>query len=63
LNNASASAPTKSGSPKAAPRARRPPTGSARDEIEPFYKEGNAEAGSIESSVAIPMPRSGDGER
>ncbi|MBD3738383.1 MAG: DUF2934 domain-containing protein [Pseudomonas balearica] len=35
----------------------------ARDEIEPFYKEGNAEAGSIESSVAIPMPRSGDGER
>jgi len=31
----------------------------ARDEIEPFYKEGNAEAGGIESSVAIPMPKSG----
>lgn len=30
-----------------------------RDEIEPFYKEGNAEAGGIESSVAIPMPKSG----
>ncbi|WP_312170915.1 DUF2934 domain-containing protein [Stutzerimonas kunmingensis] len=30
----------------------------ARDEMEPFYKEGNAEAGSVESSVAIPMPRS-----
>ncbi|MCQ4297917.1 DUF2934 domain-containing protein [Pseudomonas stutzeri] len=31
----------------------------ARDEMEPFYKEGDAEAGSIESSVAIPMPKSG----
>lgn len=31
----------------------------ARDEIEPFYKEGNAEAGGIESSVAIPMSKSG----
>ncbi|MCJ0972305.1 DUF2934 domain-containing protein [Pseudomonas sp. PS1] len=30
----------------------------ARDEIEPYYKEGDATAGSIESSVAIPMPRS-----
>jgi hypothetical protein len=26
--------------------------------MEPFYKEGDAEAGSIESSVAIPMPKS-----
>ena len=31
----------------------------AREEMEPFYKEGNAEAGGIESSVAIPMPKSG----
>lgn len=30
----------------------------ARQEIEPFYKEGDATAGSVESSVAIPMPRS-----
>lgn len=34
----------------------------ARDEMEPFYKEGNPEAGSVESSVessvAIPMPKS-----
>jgi len=29
----------------------------AREEIEPFYKEGDATAGSVESSVAIPMPR------
>ena len=31
----------------------------ARDEIEPFYNEGNFLAGGIESSVAIPMPKSG----
>lgn len=30
----------------------------ARDEIEPFYKEGDPLAGSVESSVAIPMPKS-----
>jgi hypothetical protein len=30
----------------------------AREEIEPFNKEGDAEAGGIESSVAIPMPKS-----
>jgi len=30
----------------------------AREEIEPFYKEGDVEAGSVESSVAIPMPKS-----
>ena len=30
----------------------------AQDEMEPFYKEGNAEAGSVESSVAMPMPKS-----
>ncbi|UIP32925.1 DUF2934 domain-containing protein [Stutzerimonas kunmingensis] len=30
----------------------------AREEIEPFYKEGDAEAGSVESSVAIPVPKS-----
>ncbi|HCJ29065.1 MAG TPA: DUF2934 domain-containing protein [Pseudomonas sp.] len=29
----------------------------ARDEIEPFYKEGDPLAGSVESSVAIPMPK------
>lgn len=29
----------------------------ARDEMEPFYKEGDPEAGSVESSVAIPMPK------
>ncbi|WP_417776608.1 DUF2934 domain-containing protein [Stutzerimonas xanthomarina] len=32
----------------------------ARDEMEPFYKEGDATAGSIESSVAILMPRRED---
>ncbi|HCL74320.1 DUF2934 domain-containing protein [Stutzerimonas nitrititolerans] len=30
----------------------------AREELEPFYKEGNPLAGSVESSVAIPMPKS-----
>lgn len=30
----------------------------ARDEVE-FYKEGDATAGSVESSVAIPMPATG----
>lgn len=30
----------------------------ARDELEPFYKEGNPEAGGVESSVSIPMPKS-----
>jgi len=25
--------------------------------MEPFYKEGDATAGSVESSVAIPMPK------
>ncbi|MGK9066381.1 DUF2934 domain-containing protein [Stutzerimonas chloritidismutans] len=34
----------------------------ARQEIEPFYKEGDATAGSVESSVAIPMPRSESSE-
>ncbi len=29
----------------------------ARDEMEPFYKEGDATAGSVESSVSIPMPK------
>ncbi|WP_313087142.1 DUF2934 domain-containing protein [Pseudomonas sp.] len=29
----------------------------AREELEPFYKEGDATAGSVESSVGIPMPR------
>ncbi|QGZ29216.1 DUF2934 domain-containing protein [Stutzerimonas stutzeri] len=29
----------------------------ARDEMEPFYKEGDPLAGSVESSVAIPMPK------
>lgn len=29
----------------------------ARDEIEPFHKEGDPLAGGVESSVAIPMPR------
>ncbi len=29
----------------------------ARGEMEPFYKEGDATAGSVESSVAIPMPK------
>lgn len=28
----------------------------ARDEVE-FYKEGDATAGSVESSVGIPMPK------
>ncbi|MEL7561378.1 DUF2934 domain-containing protein [Stutzerimonas chloritidismutans] len=32
----------------------------ARDELEPFYKEGDATAGSVESSVAIPMPKRED---
>jgi hypothetical protein len=31
----------------------------ARDEVE-FYKEGDATAGSIESSVSIPMPKRDD---
>ncbi|MCH2338501.1 DUF2934 domain-containing protein [Pseudomonas sp. NPDC047963] len=35
----------------------------ARDEMEPFYKEGDATAGSVESSVAIPMPKQPEGER
>jgi len=35
----------------------------ARDEIEPFYKEGDATAGSVESSVAIPMPKSPDKQK
>ena len=30
----------------------------ARDEVE-FYKEGDATAGGVESSVAIPMPATG----
>ncbi|HBB78461.1 hypothetical protein BBI09_21055 [Stutzerimonas xanthomarina] len=30
----------------------------AREELESFYKEGNPLAGSVESSVAIPMPKS-----
>ncbi len=30
----------------------------ARDEMEPSDKEGDAQAGSVESSVAIPMPKS-----
>lgn len=30
----------------------------ARDEMEPFDKQGDATAGSVESSVSIPMPRS-----
>ncbi len=29
----------------------------ARDEMEPFYKEGDPLAGSVESSVSIPMPK------
>lgn len=29
----------------------------AREEIEPFAKEGDPTAGSVESSVAIPMPK------
>jgi hypothetical protein len=29
--------------------------------LEPFYKEGDATAGSVESSVAIPMPKREDG--
>ena len=32
----------------------------ARDELEPFCKEGDATAGSVESSVAIPMPKRED---
>ena len=35
----------------------------ARDEIEPFYKEGDATAGSVESSVAIPMPKTPDKQK
>jgi len=35
----------------------------ARDEMEPFYKEGDATAGSVESSVAIPMPKSPDKQK
>lgn len=34
----------------------------AREETEPFYKEGDATAGSVESSVSIPMPKP-EGER
>ncbi|NKQ12958.1 DUF2934 domain-containing protein [Pseudomonas sp. SST3] len=30
----------------------------AREEVEHFYKEGDPLAGSVESSVAIPMPKS-----
>lgn len=33
----------------------------AREEIEPVAKEGDPLAGGVESSVAIPMPRSGAG--
>jgi len=35
----------------------------ARDEMEHFYKEGDATAGSVESSVAIPMPKSPDKQK
>ena len=31
------------------------------DKMEPFYKEGDATAGSVESSVAIPMPKREEG--